>query len=149
VDRRVAAHSAGSHGHPAVRKTDEHEIAGGRQRAAVVRIIKPQRSLDVSRGRIDCLEAAIQPLRRLRATTGEALAHFGRAALILHVLLLDGLDVIATFERLRFHPAGETTPNPIVLHCVSHLFRRALLVRRARLIAKVHARLGLRAPEIS
>src|SRR5262249_27473160 len=75
----------------AVDMADEHEVAGGRERARVVRILELQRDLGLAGERIDRLEAALEPVRPLRPPAGEAVARLHRAALIREVLLLDSL----------------------------------------------------------
>src|SRR5262249_26116941 len=75
------------------------QVPGGGKRAAVVRIVHLERGLGVAGDGVDRLEAAVEPLDRLGAAAGEALTRFRGTALVLHVLLLDGLEGIAALDR--------------------------------------------------
>src|SRR5262245_26388621 len=76
---------------------DEHQVAGGRERAGVVRIGELERGLELARGRIERLEAPGQPRVGPRAAAGKALASLHRSALVDAVLLLSREDLIAAF----------------------------------------------------
>ena len=77
----------------------EHQIAGGRKRAAVVGIFELQANLGLAGGRVEGFEAAVEPLGRPAAAAGKALARLDRPALLDEVLLLDGVDRVAPFDR--------------------------------------------------
>src|SRR5262249_47712394 len=77
----------------------KHQVAGGRERAAIVRIFELQANLGFAGGRVEGLEAAVEALGRATAAAGEALARLDRAAPVGEGLLLDGVDRVAAFDR--------------------------------------------------
>src|SRR6266436_6169116 len=83
----------------AVHVAEENQISRGCQQTCIVRIGEFQCCLGLAGGRIDRFDAAVETVRSLRSAAGEAVARLGRAALVRHVLLLDGLDVVAAFNR--------------------------------------------------
>ena len=113
----------------------EHQVAGGRERAAVVRIFELQPDLGFAGGRIERLDAAVEPLGRLAGAAGKPLAPFHRAALVLEVLLLDRLDRVAAFDR-------RDVEQPELGIVGAGLPVLAAVVRRAQAVA---LRLGARA----
>src|SRR5262249_6162814 len=74
---------------------DEHQVAGGREHAAEVRVFSVHSNLGLAGHRIDRLDAAAQALGRPGTAASEAIARLGRAALVNEVLLLYRGDVIA------------------------------------------------------
>jgi len=83
----------------AVVVAEEHEVAGGRERARIVRIGEPQIGFGFAGGRIDGLEAAIAAFGVLGAAAGKALARLDGATLVGEILLFDRLDDVAAFDR--------------------------------------------------
>jgi hypothetical protein len=78
----------------------EDEIAGGRQRAGIARIVKPQARFRFARRWIDGFESPVKwPIRSLEGTAGETLTRFNRAALVVAIFLLDGLNRTAALDR--------------------------------------------------
>jgi hypothetical protein len=83
----------------AVVVAEEYQIAGGRERAAVVRIFQLQPDLGFAGRRVERFETAVEALGRLACAAREPLARLDRAALVDEILLLDGLDGIAALDR--------------------------------------------------
>src|SRR5262249_9150847 len=82
----------------AIDVADEHKIAGGRERARIVRVGELEVRLEFARRRVDRLEAAVEPFPDYRRATAEPLSWLDGAALINKVLLLDGFNVVAAFD---------------------------------------------------
>src|SRR4029078_6239360 len=83
----------------AVVVAQEDQVAGSRECAAVVRIFELQPVLCLAGGRIQRLEAAVETLGRSASAAREPLARLDRSALVDEVLLLDGIDRVAAFDR--------------------------------------------------
>src|SRR5262249_35549128 len=83
----------------AVGMADKDQIAGGRERAAVVRIFELEPDLGLAGGGINRLEAAVETLGGFLTAAGEAFARLDRAALVDEVLLLDRLEIVAALDR--------------------------------------------------
>src|SRR5262249_1160814 len=92
-------------GEGAVHVADEDEVPGGGERTRVIRVGELEGGLEFAGGRIDRLEAAMAPLPDHGAAAAEALARLHGAALVGEVLLLDGFDVVAAFDRRNVEQA--------------------------------------------
>src|SRR6266849_4286883 len=82
----------------AVHVAEEKQISRRRQQTCIVRIGEFQCRLGLAGSRIDRFDAAIETVWSLWTATDEAVARLRRAALVRHVLLFDGLDVVAAFN---------------------------------------------------
>src|SRR5215470_4089806 len=78
---------------------DENQVAGGCEGAAIVRIGKLQRRLDLSRHRVNGLEASIETFVGLLSAAREALARLHGPALVDEILLFNRLECVAAFNR--------------------------------------------------
>src|SRR5262249_10572021 len=83
----------------AVHGAVEYDVAGGRERSAIVRILNLELRLGLAGQRIDRLHGAVALLGKLAGrAAGKALTRLHRAALIDEVFLLDRRDRITAFD---------------------------------------------------
>src|SRR5262249_37849416 len=83
----------------AVHVAGEHEIAGGREQSAVIRIVEAANRLDLAGRRVDGLDGTALAIFRTGAAAGKALRRLMRPALIDEVLHHLGVDVVAALAR--------------------------------------------------
>src|SRR3984957_9339749 len=82
-----------------IRLAEEDQISSGGERPGIVRKVEPHRRLDIAGGRIDRLEAAVEPAGHLERAAAEAVARLYRSALIDEILLRHRLKSIAALDR--------------------------------------------------
>src|SRR5882672_5203100 len=68
----------------AVHVAEENQVSRRCQQTCIVRIGEFQCCLGLASGRIDRFDAAVETIRSLRSSAGEAVARLGRAALVRH-----------------------------------------------------------------
>ena len=82
----------------AVEMPGEHDVAGGREHAAIGLVWELGRGLSLAGRRVDRLEAAVAALRALGSATAESVTRPDGAALFDKALLLERFDHVAGME---------------------------------------------------